>query len=96
MDGEIEELSKELVPARELDRAKRMIASGEAHEHETITDLAEQLGEFAVDAHWRLALEAPARLASVSARAIRDCARTYLRKDRRVVGWCLPKALVGR
>jgi zinc protease len=96
VDGEIEELAKELVPARELDRAKRTIASGEAHEHETITDLAEQLGEFAVDAHWRLALEAPARLASVSARAIRDCARTYLRKDRRVVGWCLPKAPVGR
>jgi len=89
---EIAELSRKLVPSKELDRAKRMLASGEAHENETVTDLAEQLGEFAVDAHWRLALEAPARLAAVTAQAVRRCAKLYLGEERRVVGWCLPKA----
>ena len=94
VDREIEELASDLVSAKELDRAKRMLASGEAHENETVTDLAEQLGEFAVDAKWQLALEAPAKLAAVPARAIREGARKYLRKDRRVVGWCLPRARV--
>jgi predicted Zn-dependent peptidase len=68
-----------------------MIAAGDAHESETVSDIAEDLGEFAVDATWRLALEVQARLASVSARAIRECAAKLLRKERRVVGWCLPK-----
>ena len=91
VDREIEEISSSLVPAKELDRAKRMLAASEAHENETVTDLAEQLGEFAVDADWKLALEAPSRIAAVTARAVRDVARAYLGKDRRVVGWCLPK-----
>jgi zinc protease len=92
VDREIEALASKLVPAKELDRAKRMLAAGEAHENETVTDIAEQLGEFAVDADWKLALEAPSRIAGVTARAVRDVARAYLGKDRRVVGWCLPKA----
>jgi zinc protease len=89
---EIAALSDVLVQSKELDRAKRMLASSEAHENETVTDIAEQLGEFAVDADWRLALEAPAKIAAVTAQAIRNCARTYLSEGRRVVGWCLPKA----
>ncbi len=96
VDREIEALSASPVPAKELDRAKRMLAAGEAHESETVTDLAEQLGEFAVDAQWKLALEAPSRIAAVTSRAVRDVARKYLAKDRRVVGWCLPKARRGR
>jgi len=91
VDREVEEIASRLVPAKELDRAKRMLAAGEAHENETVTDLAEQLGEFAVDADWKLALEAPARIAAVTARSVRDVARAYLKKERRVVGWCLPK-----
>jgi zinc protease len=92
VDREIERLSANVAPAKELDRAKRTLAAGEAHESETVTDLAEQLGEFAVDASWKLALEAPSRIAAVTARAVRDVARKYLGKERRVVGWCLPKA----
>jgi zinc protease len=91
VDLEIAELCTRDVGASELARAKRMIAAGDAHESETVSDIAEDLGEFAVDATWRLALEVQARLASVSARAIRECAAKLLRKERRVVGWCLPK-----
>jgi predicted Zn-dependent peptidase len=56
-----------------------------------VSDIAEELGEFAVDADWRLALEVQERLAAVSARAVRDCAAKLLRKERRVLGWCLPE-----
>jgi zinc protease len=90
IDREIEELRTRDVGAAELARAKRMLAAGDAHESETVSDIAEDLGEFAVDANWRLALEAQAHLAAVSARSVRECAAKLLRKERRVVGWCLP------
>jgi zinc protease len=91
VDAEIERLASRVVGAAELARAKRTIAAGEAHESETVSDLAEDLGEFAVDADWRLALEAAARVARVSARSVRECAARLLRPERRVVGWCLPQ-----
>ncbi len=91
VDLEIAELCMRDVGVVELARAKRMIAAGDAHESETVSDIAEDLGEFAADATWRLALEVQTRLGSVSARAMRECAAKLLRKERRVVGWCLPK-----
>jgi zinc protease len=90
IDREIEDLRSRDIGAAELARAKRLLAAGDAHESETVSDIAEDLGEFAVDANWRLALEAQAHLAAVSARAVRECAAKLLRKERRVVGWCLP------
>ena len=91
IDREIEDLRSRDVGAAELARVKRMLAAGDAHESETVSDIAEDLGEFAADADWRLALEAQERLASVSARAVRECAAKLLRRERRVVGWCLPR-----
>jgi len=92
LDREIESLATRDVGAKELARAKRTLAAGEAHDSETVSDIAEDLGEFAVDADWRLALDARARIAAVPASAIRACAAKLLRKDRRVLGWCLPKS----
>jgi zinc protease len=94
IDHEIELLARESVPAAELARAKRMLAAGEAHESETVSDLAEDLGEFAADASWRMALETIARIERVSARGVRDCTARLLGKHRRVVGWSLPRAKV--
>jgi len=92
LEEELERLARDLVPAAELRRARAILAAGEAYECETATDLAEDLGEFAVDADWRLALQSNERLAAVRARDLRDVARRFLTRGRRVVGWSLPRA----
>jgi zinc protease len=84
-------LCEETISFAELDRAKRMIAAGEAYDSETVSDLAEEIGEFAVDAHWKLSIETLENIRKTTAKDVRDCARRLLSKDRRVVGWCLPR-----
>lgn len=91
IDEELAKLRDELVPAKELSRVKRMLEASEAYDHETVTDIAEDLGEHATDAHWRLAFEAIDRVRRVDAKRVRDVAQRFLRHERRVVGWCLPK-----
>jgi zinc protease len=92
IEAEIDLLAREPAGTAELERAKKILAAGEAHDSETVSDLAEDLGEFAADASWRMALETVERIRGVSAKAVRDCVARLLRKDRRVVGWCLPRA----
>jgi predicted Zn-dependent peptidase len=94
IDAEIGLLSREIAGTAELERAKKILAASEAHESETVSDLAEDLGEFAADASWRMALETVDRIRRVNAKAVRDCAARLLRKDRRVVGWSLPREKV--
>jgi zinc protease len=91
IDEELERIATRLVPQKELERAKRTIAAGEAHESETVTDLAEELGEFAIDADWRLALHAVGRVRAVTPAALRECARRLLARERRITAWSLPK-----
>jgi zinc protease len=90
IDAEIALLAHEVPGAGEVARAKKILAAGEAHESETVSDLAEDLGEFAADACWQLALETVERIERVSPKAIRECAARLLDRKRRVVGWCLP------
>ncbi len=91
IDEELARLRDEFVSPRELDRVKRMLEATEAHDHETVSDLAEDLGENATDANWTLAFEAIERVKHVDAKRLRDCARRFLVPERRVVGWCVPK-----
>jgi zinc protease len=91
VDRELERLSAELVPAAELRGVQSMLLASEAYDTETASDFAEQLGELAVDADWRIFIDGSERLSKVSARAVRDCARRLLRPHRRVVGWCIPE-----
>lgn len=92
IDGEIARLREELVLPKELERAKRILASGEAYDSETVSDLAEEIGEFAIDADWRLSLESIARIRAVTPTQLRDVARRVLARERRVVAWSLPKS----
>jgi zinc protease len=92
IDAELERVAGEKAPARELARVRSMLAASEAQESETVTDLAEELGEFAVDADWRMAVDAVERLVAVTPEAIREVAGRLLTRERRVVGWCLPRA----
>jgi zinc protease len=91
IDVELARLSRELVPAAELKRAKATIAASQAHEGETVTDVAEHIGEYAVDGDWREVLVIPAKRAAVTARSVRDVTRALLAPERRVVGWSLPR-----
>ncbi len=91
LEAELERLARQRVPAAELARVRSMLAASEAHENETVSDLAEELGEFAVDVHWRVALEAHERLLGVEPETLRQTAGRLLTRERRVAGWCLPK-----
>ncbi|MEY2746491.1 MAG: hypothetical protein RL112_1533 [Planctomycetota bacterium] len=89
--AEVQRVRDALLEPAELVRAKQIIEAGEAHDSETVSDLAEELGEYAVDAHWTLAVQAVERIKAVDAAAVREAARRYLGDEGRVVGWSLPK-----
>jgi zinc protease len=89
--AEIARLSTEKVAREELERARAILLAGEAFDAETVTDVAEELGEWAIDDDWRHTLDGGVRHAQVDAAKLMEVARRYLRPERRVVGWCLPK-----
>ena len=91
IDDEFSRLASEAAGDDELERAKAVLAAAEAYDWETVTDLAEDIGSYAVDAHWRLALEATERRARVTAAEVQSAAARLLTPGRRVLGWSLPK-----
>ena len=90
IDAELEALAAKRVTAAELGRARSILRASEAYDSETVSDLSEELGEYAVDADWRLAFDGGQRHREVTAAQVSECARRLLRPDRRVLGWCLP------
>jgi predicted Zn-dependent peptidase len=93
---EIASLSARKVTADELERARALLLAGEAFDGETVTDVAEGLGEWAVDDDWRRAFDGGARHARVSSEDLRATAARLLLPERRVVGWCFPKEEAGK
>jgi len=89
---EIARLGREKVTRDELERARAILLAGEAFDGETVSDVAEDLGEWAVDYDWQRAFDGGARHARVTAEDIRAAAARFLRPERRVVGWCHPRA----
>jgi len=76
--------------AAEMKRARSLLASSEAFEGETATDLAESIGSFAIDKDWRLAVDGVERRKKVSAKQVQEACARFLTPGRRVLGWCLP------
>jgi zinc protease len=91
IDEELARLADEPVPSREIKRVIAMLEASEAYDQETASDLAEEIGEYAVDARWQLAFEGIERIKAVTWRDVRDCARRLFKRELRVVGWSLPK-----
>jgi zinc protease len=91
LDAELTALTQRGATAEELARVKQQLAASEAHDWETASDLAEEIGSWATDADWRLAVTGLEQLLAVDAARIKDCAARLLARDRRVVGWSLPK-----
>ncbi|MDP6839493.1 MAG: pitrilysin family protein [Planctomycetota bacterium] len=88
--AEFELLAREGVCASDLKVARRILAASEAYSRETVTDLAEDIGEWAVDVDWRLALAGPERWAQVRTRQVREVVARYLTPARCVTGLSLP------
>jgi zinc protease len=91
IEEELDRLATELVPAKEMKRARAMIQAAEAYDNETVTDLAEDLGSYAADAHWHMSLDGDERVMAIKPVFLRDTARRLLSRSRRVTGWSLPE-----
>ncbi|MBK7876072.1 MAG: insulinase family protein [Planctomycetes bacterium] len=91
VDAELTRLAAEPVPADELARAKRTILAGEAYDSETVSDVAEEIGEYAVDVEWKEAFETKTHIQKVTAKEVADCVKRLLATQRRVLGWSLPE-----
>ncbi len=91
IDEELRRLADVRVPAKEIARVIAMLEASEAYDEETASDLAEMVGEYAVDAHWTLAFESIERVKRVTPADVQECAKRLLGHESRVVGWCLPK-----
>ena len=91
VDEELAQLVTERATAREIKRVHSMISASEAFESETVSDLAETLGEYAVDADWRMAVNGLERIRAVDATRVREVAGRLLVPERRVVGWSRPR-----
>ena len=90
VDEELERLATEQVAPAELERAKALMHACDAFDGETVSDVAEEIGEWAVDADWRMAFDGGARHDKISAEKLRETVARYLRPERRVYGWCHP------
>lgn len=91
IEEEIERLATDLVPAKEMKRARAMIQAASAHDNETVTDLAEDIGSYAADADWRMSIDGDERVAAIKPSFLRATVRRWLSRSRRVTGWSLPE-----
>jgi len=95
IDAEFARLADVPLTAAELKRARALMVSSEAYESEAVSDVAEHLGEYAVDADWRMALDGCERQLKVTSRQVREVVQRLLVPQRRVVGWCTPEGVQG-
>ena len=80
--AEIRELQETLVSGRELARVKAQVIAGEVYRQDSIRGQASVIGMLeSVGLGWRLMDEYSARINAVSARQVREVARTYLLQD---------------
>jgi len=89
--AEVAKLATTKVTKQELERAKAMLVAAEAFEAESVTDIAEELGEWATDLDWRHAFDGCAAHLALTAADIQSAVAQYLKPERRVVGWSFPK-----
>ncbi len=91
LNEEIARLSAEPISAAELARAKKLLSASEAFDSETVTDVAETLGEYATDLDWRDVLGVNERREAVTAEAVQALAQKLFDPTRRIVAWSFPR-----
>jgi zinc protease len=86
----LDEAGRHGITERELVKAKSQLRARLVFENDSVTNLGHQLGYFQTIAGLDAYHEAPARIAAVTKEEVERVARTYLRTDRRTVGWFRP------
>jgi zinc protease len=91
LDAELASVAADGVTEAELERARNLSAVGLWRKLATIDGKAQLLGEYEVlHGDWSRLFEAPARIADVSAEALRAVAREILDSRRRTLGVLIP------
>jgi zinc protease len=91
IDKELHKLRTEGLDPADVRRARKVLAAGEAYGTETISDLGEHVGEYAVDLDWPMAFELTKLRGKVSAARLRRSMASMLTDERRIVGWSIPR-----
>ena len=76
----------------EIERAQNILAAGERSGTETVSDLAEHVGSYAIDTGWRTAFALTDLRRAVDGSRLLEFAQTYLHPDRCTVATSLPEA----
>jgi zinc protease len=90
VDGEVERLRDDLVPADELQRALRQLEAQFVYSSEGMTNQAYWYGQWEILDEWQRAVSLPDEIRSVTADDVRRVAQDYLLAERRTVGWLEP------
>ena len=87
----IEDVLKGGVTEEEIRKAQNQLRARLVFENDSVTNLGHQLGFFATVATVEIYRNAPRTIAAVTKDDVDRVARTYLRSDRRTVGWFNPR-----
>jgi predicted Zn-dependent peptidase len=91
IDAEFARLRDELVPLKDSTAPSACSRRAKRTRARPSRIWPRKIGEFATDAHWRLALETIDKIKATDADFVRETARKLLTPERRVVGWCTPR-----
>jgi zinc protease len=86
----LDDVARNGIAEHELVKAKNQLRARLVFENDSVTNLGHQLGYFQTVASVDLYEDAPGRIASVTQDQVNRVARTYLRSDRRTVGYFRP------
>jgi zinc protease len=90
MGEEIEKIQDEGVAKEELDRARNQLRAKIAFDRDGPMKVASQLNEAIAAGQWMLYTEYLDRLDRVTVDDVQRVARTYVKTDKRTVGWYVP------
>ncbi len=90
MTAEIERLKSDLIPDRELEKAKNQIEAGFLLGQDSVFNLARQLAEYEIVAGWRTWEAYLPGIRAVKAEDLQRVAKTYLTPDNQTVAVLIP------
>ena len=90
---ELDRVRREGITDAELAKAKAQLKARLVFDHESITDIAHQLGYFETIASVDSFLDTPSRIAAVTLDEVSKVAQTVLIDSNRTIGWFEPLEL---
>ncbi len=87
----IEKLKTEDIADKELQKAKNLILTQMIYVRDSSLGVISAISEAEAAANWKLFIDLPKMIETVTAHDIRRVANTYFTEDNRTVGWFIPK-----